>query len=197
MSGCTAIIYQQTCATELRRRRKRGLAPDPDMRVLINDAVCEGCGDCSVQSNCVAVEPLETEFGTKRQINQTSCNKDFSCVKGFCPAFVLVKGGTLRKTRGVDIDLNTLRDSIVAPEKVHAAEPVNVLVAGVGGTGVVTVSALLGTAAHLDGNAVNTLDMTGLAQKGGAVFGHIRIAPLSPSTKAGSCSRPGHARAHQ
>ncbi len=172
--GCTIIIYQQTCATELRRRRKRGLAEDPDVRVMINDAVCEGCGDCSVQSNCVAVEPLETEFGIKRQINQTSCNKDLSCVKGFCPAFVLVRGGALRRPTGINLPLDTLRTMVPLPAKERSG--INLVIAGVGGTGVVTVSALLGTAAHLDGLAVSTLDMTGLAQKGGAVFSHVRIA---------------------
>ncbi len=171
--GCSVIIYQQICATELRRRRKRGLADDPDVRVMINDAVCEGCGDCSVQSNCVAVEPLNTELGIKRQINQTACNKDLSCLKGFCPAFVLVRGAELRKPRGLARELATLREQ--APEPKDIPDNANLLIAGVGGTGVVTVSALLGTAAHLDGLAVSTLDMTGLAQKGGAVFGHVRI----------------------
>ncbi|MDH3643460.1 MAG: indolepyruvate ferredoxin oxidoreductase family protein [Gammaproteobacteria bacterium] len=176
VAGCTAIIYQQTCATELRRRRKRGLAADPDVRVMINDAVCEGCGDCSVQSNCVAVEPLATDFGTKRKINQTACNKDLSCVKGFCPAFVMISGGTLKSSGALEMDLDTLRGAAPLPEPVASGRAVNLLVAGVGGTGVVTVSALLGTAAHLDGKAASTLDMMGLAQKGGAVFGHIRIA---------------------
>ena len=175
-SGCSVLIYQQTCATELRRRRKRGLAADPDVRVMINDAVCEGCGDCSVQSNCVAVEPLPTEFGVKRQINQTSCNKDLSCVKGFCPAFVLVEGAELRKPEGVAVELATLRATAPRPEPQENDKPANILIAGVGGTGVVTVSALLGTAAHIDGLAVSTLDMTGLAQKGGAVFSHVRIS---------------------
>jgi len=175
IKGCSVIIYQQTCATELRRRRKRGLADDPDVRVMINDAVCEGCGDCSVQSNCVAVEPLVTELGIKRQINQTACNKDLSCVKGFCPAFVLVRGAELRKPQGVAAELAELRRKAPMPDS--ALDTANVLIAGVGGTGVVTVSALLGTAAHIDGLAVSTLDMTGLAQKGGAVFGHVRIGP--------------------
>jgi indolepyruvate ferredoxin oxidoreductase len=175
IKGCSVIIYQQTCATELRRRRKRGLADDPDVRVMINDAVCEGCGDCSVQSNCVAVEPLVTELGIKRQINQTACNKDLSCVKGFCPAFVLVRGAELRKPKGVAAELAELREKAPLPDA--TLDAANVLIAGVGGTGVVTVSALLGTAAHIDGLAVSTLDMTGLAQKGGAVFGHVRIAP--------------------
>lgn len=177
IGGCSVIIYQQTCATELRRRRKRGLATDPDVRVVINDAVCEGCGDCSVQSNCVAVEPLLTELGVKRRINQTTCNKDLSCVKGFCPAFVLVRGGALRKPAGVSVSLDELRGKAPLPDQTAGTrDAANVLIAGVGGTGVVTVSALLGTAAHLDGLAVSTLDMTGLAQKGGAVFSHVRIA---------------------
>ncbi len=175
LPGCSVIVYQQPCATELRRRRKRGLAEDPDVRVVINDAVCEGCGDCSIQSNCVAVEPLATEFGTKRQINQTACNKDLSCVNGFCPAFVLVEGAGLRKPTGSGATVADLRSRAPLPEL--PAGGANLLVAGVGGTGVVTVSQLLGTAAHLDGKRVSTLDMTGLAQKGGAVFGHVRIGP--------------------
>ena len=177
VSGCNAIIYQQTCATELRRDRKRGLVDDPDVRVMINDAVCEGCGDCSVQSNCVAVEPVATEFGVKRSINQTACNKDLSCLKGFCPAFVLVKGGKLRKQTGVDMGLDELRTLMpLPPATANAGEPAAILVTGVGGTGIVTVSALLGMAAHIDGKAASTLDMTGLAQKGGAVMSHVQIA---------------------
>ncbi|MEZ5559295.1 MAG: indolepyruvate ferredoxin oxidoreductase family protein [Pseudomonadales bacterium] len=175
VGGCSVLIYQQTCATEQRRRRKRGLAPDPDVRVLINDAVCEGCGDCSAQSNCVAVEPLATAYGVKRAINQTACNKDFSCVKGFCPSFVLVEGGRLRRSAACAADVEALRAQVPEPRIVATGEPANLVIAGVGGTGVVTVSALLGTAAHIDGRAVSTLDMTGLAQKGGAVFGHVRI----------------------
>ena len=175
VEGCSVIVYQQTCATELRRRRKRGLAEEPDVRVMINDAVCEGCGDCSVQSNCVAVEPLVTELGVKRKINQTACNKDLSCVKGFCPAFVLVRGAALKKPAGLEADLDELRRRAPLPE-VTSIDSANILIAGVGGTGVVTGSALLGTAAHLDGLVVSTLDMTGLAQKGGAVFSHVRIA---------------------
>ncbi|MFP6837483.1 MAG: indolepyruvate ferredoxin oxidoreductase family protein [Pseudomonadales bacterium] len=174
--GCTAIIYQQTCATELRRRRKRGLAPDVDVRVVINDAVCEGCGDCLVQSSCVAVEPVETGFGVKRKINQTACNKDLSCVNGFCPAFVMISGAELKSTPMVGLSLDELRSRVPLPKLPVDDRPVSILIAGVGGTGVVTLSALLGTAAHLDGKAVSTLDMTGLAQKGGAVFAHVRIA---------------------
>ena len=171
-AGCTVLIYDQTCAAELRRRRKRGLAKDPDVRVVINDAVCEGCGDCSVQSNCVAVEPLDTEFGVKRTINQTACNKDLSCLDGFCPAFVTLSGAKPKATNGVA--LGEMRD---LPLPIVDQRPANILIAGVGGTGIVTVSQILGTAAHLDGAFVSTLDMTGLAQKGGAVQSHVRIAP--------------------
>lgn len=172
LPGCSVLVYEQTCAAELRRRRKRGLAEDPDVRVVINDAVCEGCGDCSVQSNCVAVEPLETEFGTKRTINQSACNKDLSCLDGFCPALVTVSGAR-------PIARSQARDDIGErlPNPVFHGESANILIAGVGGTGIVTVSQLLGTAAHLDGRHVSTLDMTGLAQKGGAVLGHVRISP--------------------
>ncbi len=182
VSGCSVLIYEQTCATELRRRRKRGEAEDPDLRVVINDAVCEGCGDCSVVSSCVAVEPLQTEFGTKRTINQTVCNKDLSCIDGFCPAFVQIEGAALKTGNGLDVDLEALRAGMSEPA---VAETGNILITGVGGTGIVTLSALLGTAAHLDGKAVTTLDMTGLAQKGGAVFGHVRIA-----TDAGELHTP-------
>ena len=170
--GCSVLVYEQTCAAELRRRRKRGLAEDPDVRVVINDAVCEGCGDCSVQSNCVAVEPLETEFGTKRMINQSACNKDLSCLDGFCPALVTVSGARPKARSQVRDDIGErLRNPV------FHGESANILIAGVGGTGIVTVSQLLGTAAHLDGRHVSTLDMTGLAQKGGAVLGHVRISP--------------------
>ena len=170
--GCSVLVYEQTCAAELRRRRKRGLAPDPDVRVVINDAVCEGCGDCSVQSNCVAVEPLETEFGTKRTINQSVCNKDLSCLDGFCPALVTVSSARPRRRAQVPDDIG---GRLPAPQP--GSESANVLIAGVGGTGIVTVSQLLATAAHLDGRHVSTLDMTGLAQKGGAVLSHVRISP--------------------
>ena len=170
--GCSVLVYEQTCAAELRRRRKRGLAPDPDVRVVINDAVCEGCGDCSVQSNCVAVAPIETEFGTKRTINQSACNKDLSCLDGFCPALVTVSGARPKARTPVRDDI---RERL--PDPHIERESANILIAGVGGTGIVTVSQLLGTAAHLDGRHVSTLDMTGLAQKGGAVLGHVRISP--------------------
>ena len=181
--GCTVLVYDQTCAAELRRRRRRGLAPDPDVRVVINDAVCEGCGDCSVQSSCAAIEPLPTELGVKRAINQTACNKDLSCLAGFCPAMVTLRGA--RPKRGPARDVDALRARLPSPERPAAA---NVLIAGVGGTGVVTVSQLLGTAAHLDGKFVSTLDATGLAQKGGAVVSHVRVsdtdAPHAPTRVA-------------
>ena len=176
-AGCSVIVYVQTCATELRRRRKCGVAAQPTSRVVINEAVCEGCGDCSVQSSCVAVEPVETDLGEKRAINQTACNVDLSCVKGFCPSFVEVEGAAMLKRSGVDMDLDVLRASVPAPAAVASADGVTrILITGVGGTGIVTVSALLGTAAHLEGKSARTLDMTGLAQKGGAVFGHVQIA---------------------
>jgi indolepyruvate ferredoxin oxidoreductase len=172
--GCTVLIYDQTCAAEKRRRRKRGQYPDPDKRVIINELVCEGCGDCGVQSNCVAVQPLETEFGRKRTIDQSNCNKDFSCVKGFCPSFVTVEGATLKKGRAVaaPADLPLPPDPVL-PE---IGQTYGIVVTGVGGTGIVTVGAILGMAAHLEGKGVGVLDMAGLAQKGGAVQSHIRIA---------------------
>jgi indolepyruvate ferredoxin oxidoreductase len=173
--GTTVIIYDQTCAAEKRRRRKRGKMPDPAKRVLVNAAVCEGCGDCGVKSNCVSVLPLETEFGRKREIDQSNCNKDFSCVQGFCPSFVTVKGGSLRKRKpgsaGADFA------SLPAPTfKGDLSSPWNILVTGIGGTGVVTIGALIGMAAHLEHKGGSVLDQTGLAQKGGAVTTHIRIA---------------------
>jgi indolepyruvate ferredoxin oxidoreductase len=170
--GVTVLIYQQTCATELRRKRKRGLVTDDRPRLLINEAICEGCGDCSVQSNCVAVEPVETELGIKRKINQTNCNKDLSCATGFCPAFVEVSG-ELRKPTAAQLDLAALAE--VAPPPQASSAAANIVITGVGGTGIVTLSALLAAAAKIDGKDVLTLDMTGLAQKGGAVFAHVRI----------------------
>ena len=168
------LIYDQTCAAEKRRRRKRHTFPDPDKRVIINELVCEGCGDCGVKSNCVSVQPLETEWGRKRTIDQSSCNKDFSCVKGFCPSFVTVHGAKLKKGAGVAAD----HDLAPLPEpKLPAIEQTyNIIVTGVGGTGIVTVGGILGMAAHLEGKGVGVLDMAGLAQKGGAVFSHIRFA---------------------
>ncbi|HEY5635668.1 MAG TPA: indolepyruvate ferredoxin oxidoreductase family protein [Burkholderiales bacterium] len=172
--GVTALIYDQTCAAEKRRRRKRGTFPDPDLRAFINAAVCEGCGDCGEKSNCVAVEPLETEFGRKRRINQSACNKDFSCVKGFCPSFVTVEGGRLRKGAGARSD--AVVPELPAPVLPETTQPFSILVTGIGGTGVVTIGQLLGMAAHLEGRGVTVLDMAGLAQKNGAVMSFVRIA---------------------
>lgn len=177
--GVSLIIYVQTCAAEKRRRRKRGLLEDPQKRVFINDLVCDDCGDCSEQSNCVSIEPLKTELGVKRKINQSSCNKDFSCVKGFCPSFVTVNGGNLRKPdpKRFDDEEADLLTRLPKPDIKEGPEVhYNILVAGIGGTGVVTVGALLSMAAHLEGKGVSTLDFTGLAQKNGAVISHVRIA---------------------
>ena len=175
--GCTVLVYDQTCATEKRRRRKRGKLADPARRVVINELVCEGCGDCSVQSNCLSVEPVETAFGRKRRINQSTCNKDFSCVKGFCPSFVTVEGGALRKPKKdtARVDLGSL-PPIPAPVLPDTSQAWRVVVAGVGGTGVITIGQLLGMGAHLDGKAVVTQDSTGLAQKGGPTWSHVQIA---------------------
>ncbi|QCP50386.1 indolepyruvate ferredoxin oxidoreductase family protein [Trinickia violacea] len=175
--GVSAIVYEQTCATEKRRRRKRGNYPDPDKRVFINPDVCEGCGDCSVQSNCVSIQPRDTEFGRKRTIDQSTCNKDFSCVKGFCPSFVTVTGAKVARRAGVD-DGKFAAQIAALPEPKQVAvdqREYNLLVAGIGGTGVLTVGALIGMAAHLEGKGCSILDMTGMAQKGGAVTSHIRI----------------------
>jgi indolepyruvate ferredoxin oxidoreductase len=174
--GVSALIYDQTCASEKRRRRKRNAYPDPAKRAVINEMVCEGCGDCSSKSNCLSVEPLETEFGRKRTINQSTCNKDFSCVKGFCPSFVTVEGGQLKKGKS---GAKTAGDDFPAlPEATPAslAEPCGVLVTGIGGTGVITIGQILGMAAHLEGKGVSVLDMSGLAQKYGAVMSHVKIA---------------------
>ncbi|HET9046697.1 MAG TPA: indolepyruvate ferredoxin oxidoreductase family protein, partial [Casimicrobiaceae bacterium] len=171
--GTTILLYDQTCAAEKRRRRKRGKFPDPAKRVFINELVCEGCGDCGVKSNCVSVAPVETEFGRKRTIDQSSCNKDYSCVNGFCPSFVTIEGGQLRKPKKAKaVDFSALP----APALPATHDPYGVLVTGIGGTGVVTIGALLGMAAHLEGKGCSVLDMTGLAQKNGAVVSHVRIA---------------------
>jgi indolepyruvate ferredoxin oxidoreductase len=173
--GVSVLIYDQACAAEKRRKRRRGQLPEPTRRVFIHETVCEGCGDCSTVSNCLSVEPVETEWGRKRRIDQTACNKDYSCLEGSCPAFVSVLGGELR--RRVPADLGGLLDRIPEPTRRAPRDGVcNVVVAGVGGTGVTTVAALLGMAAHLEGRASGVLDMTGLAQKGGAVVSHVRIA---------------------
>ncbi|MCB1486366.1 MAG: 2-oxoacid:acceptor oxidoreductase family protein, partial [Bauldia sp.] len=165
------LIYDQTCAAEKRRRRKRGKLADPDRRVVINELVCEGCGDCGVQSNCVAIVPRETEFGRKRAIDQSSCNKDMSCLKGFCPSFVTVHGPRPH-ARSIDTDFD-----LPAPVLPELDGDYAILVTGVGGTGVVTIAALIAMAAHLEGKGVGAIDMAGLAQKGGPVTSHIRIAP--------------------
>jgi indolepyruvate ferredoxin oxidoreductase len=174
VKGVSVIVYAQTCAAEKRRRRKKKTLADPARRVVINEAVCEGCGDCGVQSNCVSILPMETPLGRKRQIDQSGCNKDFSCVRGFCPSFVVLEGAELRKPQ---------RDRVVPPKDLpqptflELERPWNILVAGVGGTGVVTIGALMGMAAHIEGKGLLVLDMAGLAQKGGAVVSHIRLAP--------------------
>ena len=187
MPGISAVIYDQTCASEKRRRRKIGQFPDPAKRAFINDAVCEGCGDCSVKSNCISVEPLETEFGRKRKINQSACNKDYSCVNGFCPSFVTVEGGTLRKPAragapaGLTANAQASADATAlpgfpAPIIPAVTQPFNILVTGIGGTGVITIGQIVAVAAHLEGKSAQVLDMSGLAQKGGQVTSHVQIA---------------------
>ncbi|EJW10073.1 Indolepyruvate ferredoxin oxidoreductase [Rhodovulum sp. PH10] len=206
LPGTSVLIYDQTCAAEKRRRRKRGLFPDPDRRVVINELVCEGCGDCGVQSNCVSIQPRETEFGRKRMIDQTTCNKDFSCVQGFCPSFASVSGARPKKAKAVSIDPLSLArsepagtapalplpasgerggvrgdfagatDGLPTPTLPKVEKTYGILVTGIGGTGIVTVGAILGMAAHLEGKAAGVIDMAGLAQKGGSVHSHIRIA---------------------
>jgi indolepyruvate ferredoxin oxidoreductase len=173
ISGTTVLIYDQTCAAEKRRRRKRGSFPDPDKRVIINELVCEGCGDCGVKSNCVSVQPLMTEWGRKRTIDQSSCNKDYSCIKGFCPSFVTVHGGKPKRGKAVaEGEAQPLPDPVLP----KIDQPFGVIVTGIGGTGIVTIGGVLGMAAHLEGKGVGIIDMAGLAQKGGAVYSHIRIA---------------------
>lgn len=178
--GVSLLVYDQTCAAEKRRRRKKGTFPDPDERVVINELVCEGCGDCGVQSSCVAIQPLETELGRKRRIDQSACNKDFSCLKGFCPSFVSVKGGKLRKGGKAAKDA----PFEVLPEPVLPAldGAYGMVVTGIGGTGVITIAALIGMAAHLEGKGFVALDMVGLAQKGGAVLSHLKLAPTQEET---------------
>jgi len=175
VKGCTVIIYDQTCATEKRRRRKRGTMVDPAVRVMINELVCEGCGDCSAKSNCLSVEPLETEFGRKRVINQSTCNKDRSCLKGFCPSFVTVEGGQLKKkTKGKVLSPAEL-GPVPEPRLPAIAGAYGIVVAGVGGTGVITIGQLLGMAGHIEGKGIVTQDSAGLAQKGGATWSHVLV----------------------
>ncbi|MEM8622612.1 MAG: indolepyruvate ferredoxin oxidoreductase family protein [Pseudomonadota bacterium] len=180
IEGTTAIVYVQTCAAEKRRRRKRGQFPDPDRRVFINPSVCEGCGDCGKASNCVAILPMETPLGRKRAIDQSACNKDFSCLKGFCPSFVTVEGGVLKGTETADFEIPDLPEPAVPP----LDGPHNLLITGIGGTGVVTVGALLSMAAHLEGRGASEMQMAGLAQKGGAVAIHCRLAPSPADIKS-------------
>ncbi|MGR3646818.1 MAG: indolepyruvate ferredoxin oxidoreductase family protein [Shimia sp.] len=180
ISGVSCIVYVQTCASEKRRRRKRGLFPDPDRRVFINTDVCEGCGDCGVQSNCISIEPVETELGRKRKINQSSCNKDFSCVNGFCPSFVTVEGATIKKAATATLDLPEMpMPDVKTIDGTH-----NVVITGVGGTGVVTIGAILSQAAQIDGKAAAMMEMAGLAQKGGAVHIHCRLAETPEAISA-------------
>ena len=181
--GVSVIIYDQVCATEKRRRIKRGKMEDKNIRVLINPDVCEGCGDCSVQSSCLSVEPVETEFGRKRRINQSTCNTDLSCVSGFCPSFVTVMGGTPVHTAKPRAAFDATK--LPMPETPPLAQPWNLVFTGVGGTGVTTTAAILAMAAHVDGNASSALDMTGLAQKGGPVLSHIRFAKTPEAISTG------------
>ncbi len=176
ITGCTVIIYDQACAAMLRRKRNRGQVRQPPAKVMINAEVCEGCGDCSVQSNCISIEPLETDFGRKRVINQSSCNFDLSCVEGFCPSFVTVLGA---KNRKAVIAFTDQSGDLPEPVLNELRKPYNILISGVGGTGVLTVGALIGMAAHLEGIDCAMSDITGLAQKGGAVLSHVRIGPDS------------------
>ena len=193
MQGVTILVYDQTCATEKRRRRKRGTYPDPALRAYINTAVCEACGDCSKASNCLSVEPVETPTGTKRRINQSSCNKDFSCVKGYCPSFVTLEGAQPRKPKAITNVSPSGRQDVPQP----AIEPLDsnygIVVTGIGGTGVVTIGNLLGMAAHIESRGVSVLDMAGLAQKGGAVMSHIQLAP-TPADIMASRVPTGRAR---
>ncbi len=192
VKGTSAIVYEQTCANEKRRRRKKGSYPDPDKRLFINTAVCEGCGDCSVQSNCLSVTPVETEFGRKRAIDQSTCNKDYSCIKGFCPSFVEVEGATPARRSFDDAALARLVAALPEPQVRDVSQaPQALLVTGIGGTGVLTVGAILAMAAHLEGKAAKVLDQTGMAQKGGAVTSHIRIGndtAAIPSARLGAGS---------
>ncbi|MBW7834979.1 MAG: indolepyruvate ferredoxin oxidoreductase family protein, partial [Simplicispira suum] len=176
IKGCSVLIYDQTCATEKRRRRKRGLMPQATKTVVINELVCEGCGDCSVKSNCLSVEPVETEFGRKRRINQSTCNKDYSCVSGFCPSFVTIEGGAPKKPKKEAKADAAALPPVPEPVLPSAEQPWGIVVGGVGGTGVITIGSLLGMAAHLEGKGVVTQDAGGLAQKGGATWSHVQIA---------------------
>ena len=190
VTGASVIIYDQTCAAEKRRRRKKGELPDPNKRVFINELVCEGCGDCGVQSNCVAITPVDTEFGRKRQIDQSSCNKDFSCLKGFCPSFVTVEGGELVK--GAKPAVKSVPFPVLPePELPNLDRPWSILVTGIGGTGVVTIGHLLGQAAFIEGKGAALIDMVGISQKNGAVVTHIKIAETPQAISAVRVTRGG------
>ena len=182
--GTSVIVYVQTCAAEKRRRRKKGTLVDPAKRLFINDAVCEGCGDCSIKSNCLSVLPKETELGRKRQIDQSSCNKDYSCANGFCPSFVSVIGGKLRKPEGASDGVEAVFDPLPEPVLPALDKPWNTVVTGVGGTGVLTITALVAMAAHIEGKGCATLNQTGLAQKFGAVVSHVRVSARQEDIKA-------------
>ena len=186
IGGVSVLIYDQTCAAEKRRRRKKGEFPDPAKRMVINEAVCEGCGDCGIQSNCTSILPKETEFGRKRTIDQSSCNKDYSCVKGFCPSFVTVEGGSLKKTKtGVTKDnADDGFGALPEPALPSCEQPYNILINGIGGTGVITVGALMGMAAHLEGKGASVLDMTGMSQKNGSVTSHVKVAKTPAHLRA-------------
>lgn len=190
--GCTVLIYEQTCAAEKRRRRKRGKMEDPAKRLFINAAVCEGCGDCSTQSTCVSILPLETALGRKRVIDQSSCNKDYSCQKGFCPSFVTVYGGEPRRPEGIGTD-DALFTNLPQPPMPEYDGIYPIMIAGIGGTGVITVGAVLGMAAHLEHRSCSIYDMTGLSQKNGAVYSHLRIADRNGQIDAQRIGR-GEAR---
>ncbi|MFT6680784.1 DUF6537 domain-containing protein [Haliea salexigens] len=183
-SGTSVIVYVQTCAAEKRRRRKKGLLEDPAKRLFINDAVCEGCGDCSIKSNCLSVLPKATELGRKRKIDQSSCNKDYSCANGFCPSFVSVIGGSLRKPEGAGGGVEGLFDPLPEPQLPELERPWNTVVTGVGGTGVLTITALVAMAAHIEGKGCATMNQTGLAQKFGAVVSHVRVSANQEDIKA-------------
>lgn len=176
LKGTTALIYDQTCAAEKRRRRKRGLMEDPNRRIFINESVCEGCGDCSKKSNCLSVIPVETEWGRKRAIDQSTCNKDYSCVNGFCPSFVSVIGGSIRKPQATQSPIEYFSRLAEPQIPEIGSAPYDIFITGVGGTGVITIGTLLAMAAHLEGKGCSVVDMAGLAQKGGAVVSHVRLA---------------------
>ncbi|MEM8920932.1 MAG: 2-oxoacid:acceptor oxidoreductase family protein, partial [Pseudomonadota bacterium] len=191
VEGVSVLIYEQGCAADKRRRRRRGTYPDPAKRYFINKSVCEGCGDCSAKSTCVSVMPVETPLGRKRRIDQSTCNKDYSCVKGFCPSFVTVTGGQMRKrVSGGDDAAADEEMQIPSPKLPDLSEPISMLVAGIGGTGVVTIGSVLGMAAHLEGKGCLLLDITGLSQKNGAVLSHVQFG-ATPNDLASSRIGPG------